>query len=135
MANPRKAAAESDFMAVRDAAKRLGVHENTIRNMVNDGRLSAARIAGSNYRRVSIAEVDLLVKQMKAQAPLAYRVSSGGRVRHLTLPLGPAYGADRRALCAARLPAGHRSIAPHQWDLPVCKACEQVCETKPRPLW
>lgn len=47
---------------VRDAAHVLGVHENTVRNMVDDGRLLAERLP-SGHRRIPIVEVERLLRE------------------------------------------------------------------------
>ena len=41
-------------LGVREAARLLGVHENTIRNWVDDGTLDAERLPGSGYIRIPI---------------------------------------------------------------------------------
>src|SRR5438270_13038697 len=46
------------FVSVREAATRLGVHENTIRNWVDRGLLRAVRLPGSGYRRIDVAGVE-----------------------------------------------------------------------------
>ncbi len=56
---------------VREAARRLGVHENTIRNWVDRGILSATRLPGSGFRRLDVAEVDRLARDIReAAAPV-----------------------------------------------------------------
>lgn len=50
------AATDSPLLSVRQAAKALSVTVATIRNMIEDGRLSAARV-GHTYV-VSLASVD-----------------------------------------------------------------------------
>lgn len=56
-----------DLMGVRAAAERLGVHENTIRNMEAKGLLPAVRLPGSGYRRFSRAEVERMRSEMWSQ--------------------------------------------------------------------
>lgn len=53
---------------VREAARRLGVHENTIRNWVDRGILRATRLPGSGFRRLDVAEVDRLAREMREAA-------------------------------------------------------------------
>lgn len=50
------------FIGLRAAARRLRVHENTVRNWVHEGRLTDARLPGSRYIRVSALEVDQLAE-------------------------------------------------------------------------
>jgi excisionase family DNA binding protein len=44
---------------IRTAAKRLGVHENTIRNWIDRGLLRAARLP-SGIRRIALKDVERL---------------------------------------------------------------------------
>lgn len=53
-----------DMLNVRQAAERLGVHENTIRNWETKGVLRAARLPGSGYRRFAAADIDRLASEM-----------------------------------------------------------------------
>jgi excisionase family DNA binding protein len=52
-----------DYVNVREAARLLGVHENTIRNWVDDGRLSARRLPGSGYRRILVASIQRILDE------------------------------------------------------------------------
>ena len=51
-------------LSVRETARRLGVHENTVRNWEERGLLRAARLPGSGYRRFDLAEVERLRAEM-----------------------------------------------------------------------
>jgi excisionase family DNA binding protein len=51
-------AAVIELLTVRQAASRLGVHENTVRNWADKGVLPAARLPGSHFRRFRSADVD-----------------------------------------------------------------------------
>lgn len=51
---------------MRDTARRLGVHENTVRNWVRSGLLSDARVPGSRFHRFRADEVDRLLAQRGA---------------------------------------------------------------------
>ena len=51
---------------VRETARRLGVHENTVRNWEERGQLRAIRLPGSGYRRFDLAEVERLRMEMLA---------------------------------------------------------------------
>ena len=56
---------------VRETARRLGVHENTIRNWAERGILRASRLPGSGYRRFAVDDVDRLAREMRnAAAPV-----------------------------------------------------------------
>lgn len=68
----------AELITVREAARRLGVHENTIRNWEERGVLRAARLPGSGYRRFSAADIARMREEMLSQfgapeteAPLA----------------------------------------------------------------
>ena len=51
-------------LSVRETARRLGVHENTVRNWEERGLLRAVRLPGSGYRRFDLAEVERLRTEM-----------------------------------------------------------------------
>lgn len=51
-------------LSVRDTARKLGVHENTVRNWESKGILHAAKLPGSGYRRFDAAEVARLHSEM-----------------------------------------------------------------------
>jgi len=51
---------------VREAAARLGVHENTIRNWEAKGILRAIHLPGSNYRRFESSEIERLAQEMRS---------------------------------------------------------------------
>jgi excisionase family DNA binding protein len=53
---------------VRETARRLGVHENTVRNWADRGMLRPIRLPGSGYRRFDVAEVDRLAREMREGA-------------------------------------------------------------------
>lgn len=57
----------SDLLNVREAAKRLGVHENTIRNWANNGVIRHVRLPGSGFRRIPVSEIERLRELMLAQ--------------------------------------------------------------------
>src|ERR1700683_3501862 len=69
---------EAGYLSVREAARRLGVHENTIRNWVANGILESARLPGARFHRFSEAEVERV------------------RLARTTEPVG--VGAERRIL-------------------------------------
>jgi excisionase family DNA binding protein len=64
--------ATRELLNVRDTARTLGVHENTVRNWEERGILRAVRLPGSGYRRFSIQDVERLRAEMFEQlAPAA----------------------------------------------------------------
>jgi len=54
---------EAEFLSVRETARRLGVHENTIRNWARDGILPTARIPGSRFHRFHARDVERLRRE------------------------------------------------------------------------
>lgn len=54
---------ERPFLTVAETAKRLGVHENTVRNWARSGKLQSARIPGSRVNRFDARDVERLVSQ------------------------------------------------------------------------
>lgn len=58
-----------EFLNVRDAARALGVHENTIRNWVKEGRLTDARLPGSRFIRLKRGDIDRLIDQRGKDLP------------------------------------------------------------------
>ncbi len=70
---------------VRETARRLGVHENTVRNWADRGILRPMRLPGSGYRRFDVADVERLAREMRdGAAPIeevrAVRPRSGRAV-------------------------------------------------------
>lgn len=58
-------------LSVRETARRLGVHENTIRNWQERGVLRAVKLPGSGYRRFDLQEVERLRNEMLNDMPPA----------------------------------------------------------------
>ena len=54
---------QPEFLTVVETAKRLGVHENTIRNWVRNGKLQTARIPGARANRFDARDVERLLSQ------------------------------------------------------------------------
>lgn len=52
-----------EYLNVRQTAKALGVHENTVRNWVRSGVLVSARLPGTNAHRFARTEVDRLNRE------------------------------------------------------------------------
>jgi excisionase family DNA binding protein len=50
--------ATRELLNVRDTARALGVHENTVRNWEQRGLLRAVRLPGSGFRRFAAADVE-----------------------------------------------------------------------------
>src|SRR5215213_3307288 len=57
---------EEEFLTVRETARRLGVHENTIRNWARDGVLPTSRVPGSRFHRFDARDVERLRQQRGA---------------------------------------------------------------------
>lgn len=51
---------QTEFLNVRETARRLGVHENTVRNWVREGILRTARVPGSKFHRFDARDVERL---------------------------------------------------------------------------
>lgn len=51
-------------LSVRETARQLGVHENTVRNWESNGIIKAVKLPGSGYRRFDSAEVARLHSEM-----------------------------------------------------------------------
>lgn len=54
------------LLTVRETARRLGVHENTVRNWARDGLLPTARLPGSRFHRFDERDVERLRRQRGA---------------------------------------------------------------------
>jgi len=57
---------EVEFLSVRETARRLGVHENTVRNWAREGILPTARVPGSRFHRFDARDVERLRQQRGA---------------------------------------------------------------------
>lgn len=57
---------EPEYLNVRETARRLGVHENTVRNWARDGILPTARVPGSRFHRFDARDVERLHQQRGA---------------------------------------------------------------------
>jgi excisionase family DNA binding protein len=56
-----------EFLNVRDTAKQLGVHENTVRNLEKRGQLKAVRLPGSGFRRFRKQDIERMRQEMWSQ--------------------------------------------------------------------
>jgi predicted site-specific integrase-resolvase len=71
-----------ELLNVRDTARALGVHENTVRNWEERGILRAVHLPGSGYRRFAAQDVE----RLRAEGP----VVNSGRKRTGRLVFGDA---------------------------------------------
>ena len=60
---------DEGLLNVRETAKLLGVHENTVRNWVRQGLLPDSRIPGSRFHKFRASDVERLKAQRGASAP------------------------------------------------------------------
>ncbi|MGY1593092.1 helix-turn-helix domain-containing protein [Geodermatophilus sp. SYSU D00708] len=58
-----------ELLNVRETARRLGVHENTVRNWARQGLLPEARVPGSRFHRFRATDVERLIAQRGSAAP------------------------------------------------------------------
>lgn len=58
-----------ELLNVRETARRLSVHENTVRNWARQGVLPDARVPGSRFLRFRAADVERLIAQRGSAAP------------------------------------------------------------------
>lgn len=58
---------QPEYLNVRETARRLGVHENTVRAWAKDGILKSARVAGSRFHRFDVRDVERLRRERGAQ--------------------------------------------------------------------
>ena len=59
--------ATRELLNVRDTARALGVHENTVRNWEERGLLRAVRLPGSGYRRFAVQDIERMRAEMFEQ--------------------------------------------------------------------
>jgi excisionase family DNA binding protein len=68
-------ASRESLLSVREAARRLGVHENTVRNWANQGILHPIQLPGSSgFRRFDPDEIDLIAEQPAAVSKILFMV-------------------------------------------------------------
>jgi hypothetical protein len=84
--------ATKEFLNVRDTARALGVHENTVRNWESRGLLRAVHLPGSGFRRFAVEDVERLRAEMFEQFAPATEgpVVHAGRKRSGRLVFGDA---------------------------------------------
>ena len=88
--------ATRELLNVRDTARALGVHENTVRNWESRGILRAVHLPGSGFRRFVVQDVERLRAEMFEQfAPAtAGPIVNAGRKRSGRLVFGDATDHD-----------------------------------------
>lgn len=88
----RRAMATRELMNVRDTARALGVHENTVRNWEARGILRAVHLPGSGFRRFAIQDIERLRAEMFEQLAPATEgpIVNPGRKRRGRLVFGDA---------------------------------------------
>ena len=78
MPSPSQGDSVPDEVNVREAARLLGLHENTVRNMADDGRLPLKRkLPGSGFRRFSRADVLRMREEMWTTFPPETTIDGG----------------------------------------------------------
>jgi hypothetical protein len=84
--------ATRELLNVRDTARALGVHENTIRNWEARGLLRAVHLPGSGFRRFAVHDIERLRAEMFEQFAPATEgpVVNAGRKRQGRLVFGDA---------------------------------------------
>jgi hypothetical protein len=84
--------ATKELLNVRDTARMLGVHENTVRNWEARGLLRAVHLPGSGFRRFSPQDVERMRAEMFEQLAPATEgpVVNPGRKRSGRLVFGDA---------------------------------------------
>jgi hypothetical protein len=88
----RRTMATRELLNVRDTARALGVHENTVRNWEERGILRAVHLPGSGFRRFVVQDVERLRAEMFEQLAPATEgpIVSPGRKRSGRLVFGDA---------------------------------------------
>lgn len=88
----RRTMATRELLNVRDTARMLGVHENTVRNWEARGLVRAVHLPGSGYRRFATHDVERLRAEMFEQFAPATEgpVVNVGRKRSGRLVFGDA---------------------------------------------
>ena len=84
--------ATPELLNVRETARALGVHENTVRNWERRGLLRAVRLPGSGFRRFVVGDVERMRAEMFEQLAPASKgpIVKPGRKRSGRLVFGDA---------------------------------------------
>lgn len=64
---------DRDHVTLREAARRIGVHENTVRNWVARGLIEPVKLPGSRYQRFRADDVDRVAHRQEISAEKARR--------------------------------------------------------------
>lgn len=112
-------------LTVRETARRLGVHENTVRNWENRGLLRAVKLPGSGYRRFDPAEVERLHASLLSSQLQAARLARSRCPWSDSAPAGlcdaaEEWGIDRLADVFAR---AHGRARDHNDGSGRCRVC------------
>ena len=62
-----------EHLTLREAARRIGVHENTIRNWVKRGLVDPVQVPGSRYPRYRADDIDRVAHQQEVSSEKARR--------------------------------------------------------------
>jgi excisionase family DNA binding protein len=62
-----------EHLTLREAARRIGVHENTVRNWVERGLLQPVRVEGLRYQRFRADEIDRVAHEQEVSSEKARR--------------------------------------------------------------
>jgi len=111
---------ESSHMTLKNAARALGVHEQTLRSWERKGLVRMARLPGSQYRRVPVEEVRRLQDVLSAGTP-----RQGVRLEY------PRQDAESRALAAEEAEAVRAELAELENDL----TFDEMMETRRGRKW
>ena len=57
---------KNEYLSAKETAKRIGKHENTIRNMISDGRIKASKTSNGEYQ-ISPEDVYLFEKEKEVK--------------------------------------------------------------------
>jgi excisionase family DNA binding protein len=87
--------APGEYLAVKEAADRLGVHENTIRRAIKDGRLDAVKVGQRGAWRIEASALDRLIRVSPATSVL--REGRGAKRRRTPSASVPSFAARARA--------------------------------------
>jgi len=81
------------LLTVREASRRVGVHENTLRNWVDQGLLTAVRLPRSGFRRFEPSEIERVRRGILGNLAGPGR-TDGGRRLGRQVPIDIRYGDD-----------------------------------------
>ncbi len=111
---------ESSHLTLKNAARALGVHEQTLRSWERKGLIRMARLPGSHYRRVPVAEVKRLQD-----------VLSAGTSRQGVRLEFPQKDAQSRSLAAQEAEAVRAELA----DLEMDRTFDEMMEMRRGRAW